>query len=78
VPLRAGVDELGTGALAVVLKFGVDAGVTLAIVRKARMVFWMTLGVVLLVGRGLSLRAVAAEAERTQQAVTKGSLESGV
>lgn len=78
VPLRAGVDELGTGALAVVLKFGVDAGVTLAIVRKARMVFWMTLGVVLLVSRGLSIRAVTAEAERAQQAVTKGSLESEV
>lgn len=78
VPLRAGVDEMGTGALAVVLRFGVDAGVTLAIVRKARMVFWMALGVVLLVSRGLTLRAVAAEAERTQKAVTNESLESGV
>ena len=78
VPLRAGVDEAGTGALARVLKFGEAAGVTLAIVRKARMVFWMTIGIILLVSRGLSLRAVAAEAERAQQAVTNESLESGV
>lgn len=71
VPLRAGVDEAGTGALARVLRFGVDAGVTLAIVRKARMVFWMTVGILLLVSRGLSLRAVAAEAERAQAAVAE-------
>jgi hypothetical protein len=62
VPLRAGVDELGTGQLAKVLAFGTAAGVTLALVRKARMVVWMAVGVALLVGRGLSLRQVAAEA----------------
>lgn len=77
VPLRAGVDEAGTGQLARVLRFGEAAGVTLAIVRKARMVFWMTIGVILLVSRGLSLRSVAAEAERAQAAVAKESLESG-
>jgi len=59
VPLRAGVDEAGTGALGRVLGFGVDAGVALAIVRKARMLFWMSVGVGLLVRRGLSLRAIA-------------------
>ncbi|MBV9924734.1 MAG: flippase-like domain-containing protein [Acidobacteria bacterium] len=68
VPLRAGIDELGTGKLAQVLAFGVAAGVTLAIVRKARMLFWMAVGVVLLLARGLTLRTVAAEAERAQAA----------
>jgi len=68
VPLRAGIDELGTGHLARVLAFGMAAGVTLAIVRKARMLFWMAVGVALLVARGLSLRAVAAEAGRAQAA----------
>ncbi len=72
VPLRAGVDELGTGQLARVLAFGFTAGVTLAVVRKARMLFWMALGVALLVGRGLSLRAVAAEAARAQSAAEEG------
>jgi hypothetical protein len=68
IPFRAGIDELGTGHLARVLAFGMAAGVTLAIVRKARMLFWMAVGVVLLVARGLSLRTVAAEAERAQAA----------
>ena len=68
VPLRAGIDELGTGKLAQVLAFGMAAGVTLAIVRKARMLFWMAAGVGLLVARGLSLRGVAAEAERARAA----------
>jgi hypothetical protein len=61
VPLRAGVDEAGTGALGRVLGFGVDAGVALAIVRKARSIFWMSVGVGLLAARGLSLRAVTEE-----------------
>lgn len=68
IPLRAGIDELGTGKLAQVLAFGMAAGVTLAIVRKARMLFWMAAGVLLLVTRGLSLRGVAAEAERARAA----------
>jgi hypothetical protein len=68
VPLRAGIDELGTGQLARVLAFGVAAGVTLAIVRKARTIFWMAVGVALLLGRGLSLRGVAAETQQAQAA----------
>ncbi|HEX8500726.1 MAG TPA: lysylphosphatidylglycerol synthase domain-containing protein [Pyrinomonadaceae bacterium] len=77
VPLRAGIDELGTGHLARVLAFGMAAGVTLAIVRKARMLFWMAAGVALLVARGLSLRGVAAEAERARAAAL-GEKKSGV
>ncbi|MBA3240217.1 MAG: flippase-like domain-containing protein [Acidobacteria bacterium] len=79
VPLRAGVDEFGTGQLARVLAFGITAGVTLAIVRKARMLFWMGVGVALLVGRGLSLRAVADEAARAQRSVAEeNQKQSGV
>ena len=68
IPLRAGVDELGTGQLARLLAFGEAAGVTLAIVRKARTLVWMAVGVLLLAARGLSLRDVTAEAERAQDA----------
>ena len=68
IPLRAGIDELGTGHLARVLAFGMAAGVTLAIVRKARLVFWMAVGVSLLVAHGLSLRGVTEEAERARAA----------
>nr|MBA3571999.1 hypothetical protein [Pyrinomonadaceae bacterium] len=38
-------------------------GVTLAIVRKARDIFWTTIGVLLIVRRGLSLRAAANQSE---------------
>ena len=68
VPLRAGVDEMGTGQLARLLAFGEAAGVTLAVVRKARTLFWMAVGVALLAARGLSVRDVAAQAERAQEA----------
>ena len=59
VPLRTGVDEAGTGMLAKVLGFTTAIGVTLAIVRKARDIFWTAVGVTLMVRRGLSLRAAA-------------------
>ena len=51
VPLRLGVDEAGTGMFATLLQFTTATGVALAIVRKARMVFWVALGTVLLVRR---------------------------
>lgn len=62
VPLRIGVDEAGTGLFAGLLAFGTPAGVTLAIVRKGRMLVWMALGMGALVGRGLSPRQVLASA----------------
>jgi hypothetical protein len=63
IPLRMGVDEAGTGKVSKVLLFAEATGVTLAIVRKARDVFWAAVGMTLLVQRGLSLRTVAREAE---------------
>ena len=56
VPLRIGVDEAGTAAVAGLLGFGGTTGVTLAIVRKARMLVWMTAGVLLLARRSLQAR----------------------
>jgi hypothetical protein len=63
IPLRLGVDEAGTGKVSKVLQFTEATGVTLAIVRKARDIFWSAVGMALLVHRGLSLRTVAREAE---------------
>ncbi len=63
IPLRLGVDEAGTGKVSKVLLFTEVTGVTLAIVRKARDVFWAGVGLALLLQRGLSLRTVAREAE---------------
>jgi len=50
VPAMVGVDEAGSGLLAQTLGMGMAAGVTLAIVRKARMFCWIGLGLIFLVG----------------------------
>jgi len=63
VPLRTGVDEYGSGALAKVLGFTKATGVTLAIVRKARDIFWTGIGVGLMIRRGLSLRGIDKQTE---------------
>ena len=70
VPMRVGVDEAGTGLFTKVLKFGTTVGVTLAIVRKARVIVWTAIGVVVLVRRGLSLRSMAREAREATAAAT--------
>ena len=63
VPFRTGVDEYGSEALTKVLGFAKGIGVTLAIVRKARDIVWTTIGMLLIVRRGLSLRAAASQSE---------------
>jgi len=64
VPLRTGVDEAGTGMLSRVLGFTTAVGVTLAIVRKARDIFWAMVGVALIVRRGLSLKSVVKDPQQ--------------
>jgi hypothetical protein len=54
VPFRLGVDEGGSGMVTKVLGLTQGVGVTLAIVRKSRDIFWTTVGVALMVRRGLS------------------------
>ena len=63
VPLRTGIDEAGTGMLSKVLGFTTAIGVTLAIVRKARDIFWTAIGVALIVRRGLSLKKLSRVSE---------------
>ena len=69
VPLRFGVDEAGAGMLADLLAFGATAGVTLAVVRKARMLVWAAVGVAVLVRRGLSLAQLGALAKTRRTVV---------
>ena len=66
VPMRIGVDEAGTAWFAELLGFGTAAGVTLALVRKARMLVWATAGFGLLVRRGLSVRTAIEAAGATR------------
>lgn len=48
VPALVGVDEAGTGALVKAAGFGFEYGVTLALIRKIRMFFWIGIGLVFL------------------------------
>jgi hypothetical protein len=57
VPLRLGVDEVGTAGFAMLIGLQPNTGLTLAIIRKARMLFWAAAGGLLLVREGLSGRA---------------------
>jgi hypothetical protein len=58
VPLRLGVDEMGTAAFTQLLGYGPTPGGSLAIVRKARVLFWVVIGTMLLVRRGLTPRRI--------------------
>jgi len=58
VPLRIGVDEAGTAVFTNVLGLGTTLGVTLALVRKARVIAWVAVGLLLLVRRGLTVRGI--------------------
>lgn len=58
VPLRLGVDETSTGAFTQLLGYGPTPGVTLAILRRTRVLFWVIVGTALLVRRGLSPRRI--------------------
>jgi hypothetical protein len=59
IPLRAGVDEGGTGQVSKVLGFARGIGVTLAIVRKGRDIFWSAIGLLLIWKKGFSLRGLS-------------------
>ena len=57
VPLRLGVDEVGTAWFATLIGVPYKTGLALAIIRKFRMVSWSAAGAVLLIRAGLSGRA---------------------
>ena len=54
VPLRLGVDEIGTEVLTRTLGLPPGLGVTMAVIRKARMIVWSAIGVSFLARRGLT------------------------
>jgi hypothetical protein len=64
VPMRLGVDEAGTEILTAVLGYPSATGVTLAIVRKMRVLFWTGIGLLLLARRGLSANEGGGRDER--------------
>ena len=63
VPYQVGVGEVGTGAVTQLLGLGAAPGITLSIVRKARMGIWSLVGTALLIRRGLTARRLLADPE---------------
>jgi len=59
VPFQMGVGELGTAAVTNVLGLGATIGVTVAVIRKARMAAWALAGAALLARRGIRPRDLA-------------------
>ena len=59
VPMRLGVDEAGSALVTTVLSYSTATGVTLALVRKVRMLFWTGVGVLILARRGLAKEEAA-------------------
>lgn len=55
IPFLVGIDEAGAQFVTETLALGAGLGVTIAIVRKGRILFWSTCGVLLILKRGFSL-----------------------
>lgn len=58
IPFLVGVDEAGAEFIVETLAVGTGIGVTLAIIRKGRTIFWAAVGMTLIVKRGLSIREI--------------------
>ena len=58
VPFVIGVDEAGAQFVTETLAIGAGVGVTLAIIRKGRILFWTAVGLGFIVKRGLSFREI--------------------
>ena len=58
VPFLIGVDEAGAQFVAETLGMVAGIGITLAIIRKARILFWAAVGIILIATRGLPVRQV--------------------
>jgi len=58
VPFLIGVDEAGAQFVTETLAIGAGVGVTLAIIRKGRILFWTAVGLGFIVKRGLSFKEI--------------------
>jgi glycosyltransferase 2 family protein len=60
VPMRVGVDEASTALVAPAVGLDPAVGVTIALVRKGRMLVWAGIGIALAISKGLTLKDVMA------------------
>lgn len=59
IPFLIGVDEAGARFVTKTLSLGAQVGVTLAIIRKGRILFWAIVGIILILKRGLSIKEIS-------------------
>ncbi len=59
IPFVIGVDEAGAQFVTETLAIGAGIGVTLAIIRKGRILFWTAIGLLFIIERGLSLKEIS-------------------
>jgi hypothetical protein len=59
IPFVMGVDEAGAQFVGDTVALAAGVGVTLAVIRKARILFWTLVGVALIIKRGLSIREIS-------------------
>jgi hypothetical protein len=59
IPFVIGIDEAGARYITETLAIGASIGVTLAIIRKGRILFWTAIGLLLMLKRGLSIQEIA-------------------
>lgn len=58
VPFLVGVDEAGAQYVGETIAAGAGIGVAIAIIRKGRILFWTSIGLLLIIKRGLTLRQI--------------------
>jgi hypothetical protein len=63
IPFVIGVDEAGAQFVGDTVAIGAGIGVTLAVIRKGRILFWTAIGLLLIIKRGLSIRALSKVSE---------------
>lgn len=63
VPFAIGVDEASSQFITENLSLGVAVGVTIAILRKGRILFWAIMGVLIILKRGINFAEILAHAE---------------
>ena len=64
IPFLVGVDEAGAQFVTEVLGIGAGVGISLAIIRKGRVLFWTAIGLLLIAKRGVSLKEITELRER--------------
>ena len=63
IPFVIGVDEAGAQFIESTVALAAGMGVTLAIIRKGRIVFWTLIGLILLIKRGISISEITKTVE---------------